>query len=72
MARFKNPLPPRPDTSGLADHDLLTREEVAGFHRVSPRTVREWTDDGLLVRAVTPGRLARYRWADVRDFDPDA
>lgn len=60
----RNDIPPRPDTAGLEPDDLLTREEVAGYFRMRPRTIREWTDDGLLPRRKVRGRVL-YRWSDI-------
>lgn len=58
-------IPPRPDTSELRPDDLLTRAEVAGFFRVKPRTIREWTDDRLLPKVKVRSGV-RYRWSDVQ------
>lgn len=67
MERTTKALPPRPATTDLAPDDLLTREEVAGYLRMRPRTVREWTDAGDLPALKLGGRV-RYRWADVQAF----
>jgi len=49
------------DASG---EEMLTTQEVAGWLRVSPRTVRCWAETGRL-RAVKVGRQWRFRPSDV-------
>lgn len=44
----------------LASRDLLTCQEVADMLRVSDRTIRTWTSNGIL-RAVKIGGRIRYR-----------
>jgi len=43
---------------------LFTVDEVAAIFRVTPRTVRQWTTDGVIDR-IRIGGTVRYRRADV-------
>lgn len=46
---------------------LLTTEEVAAYHRVTTRTIRNWIKRGLL-KPVRRSRTVRFRREDVIDF----
>jgi excisionase family DNA binding protein len=39
---------------------LLTSKEVAAVLRVTPRTIRRWTHDGILEPVRVGGRIVRY------------
>ena len=49
-------------------HLYLTPNEVAELLIVSPITVRQWAQRGLLPYVTTPGGHRRFRRADVEDF----
>lgn len=46
---------------------LLTVKEVAHLLQVSPRTIRQWADEGA-IRALRCGRQWRFRLTDLKDF----
>lgn len=51
---------------------LLTLQEVAKLLKVSPKTVRDWTDQGLLASYnIGPRHLRRFRPEDVQSFLAD-
>jgi excisionase family DNA binding protein len=52
--------------SQIGEENLLTRDQVAVFFQVNPRTVYEWARSGRLVSVRTPGGHRRYRESDVR------
>jgi hypothetical protein len=55
---------PNPLPSSDISLELMTTAEVAALVRRTPRTIRNWTRDGVLVPAKLPGpRL--FRRADV-------
>lgn len=45
--------------------ELLTTDEAAALLRVSTRTIRRWTADGILPTAVRFGATVRYDRRDV-------
>jgi excisionase family DNA binding protein len=47
------------------DDTLLTRRQAADLFRIATRTLDRWRARGL-VRAVTVGRVVRFRRADLR------
>jgi excisionase family DNA binding protein len=53
--------------SGLVD-DILTPTDVARLLAVSPVTVRQWAQKGLIEARTTPGGHRRYTRAAVADF----
>lgn len=55
------------DGKELADHDLMTRAEVAEVFGVAGKTVTRYADDGKFpVAARTIGGHRRFRAGDVR------
>jgi excisionase family DNA binding protein len=51
---------------------LLTLQEVAKMLKVSPKTVRDWTDQGLLASYnIGPRHLRRFRPEEVQSFLAD-
>jgi len=48
------------------DTYILTPALVAELFAVTSRTVRRWTDAGMLPSFRTVGGHRRFRWADVR------
>jgi hypothetical protein len=54
---------------GQDDRDiLLSREETAGYLKVSTQTLELWQRNGEGPRVVRVGRGVRYRLADLRAF----
>lgn len=52
----------------MAENDLLFTKELAARLRVSPRTVQNWRQKGLIrPELMTPGGQARWIEADVRE-----
>lgn len=47
---------------------LATREEVAEYLQVAPRTLEQWAYRSVGPRYTRVGRHARYDWADVRQW----
>jgi excisionase family DNA binding protein len=48
------------------DDTVLTLGEVAKVFAVSPRTIRRWSDAGMLPAFRTVGGWRRFRWGDIR------
>jgi excisionase family DNA binding protein len=59
---------PSGKSSTVTDKDYLTPNEVASLLMVSPITVRQWAQKGLLKANTTPGGHRRYSRAVVREF----
>lgn len=47
---------------------LLTAEDIAAIARVSVRTVRRWSDGGLLPGTIRIASTVRWRRADIEAF----
>jgi excisionase family DNA binding protein len=51
----------------VADHDIMTMEEVAKWLHVAPRTLRHWAEVGE-IPACRVGKLWRFRWKDLEEW----
>lgn len=56
------------DTIAQQPQQLATRDEVAAFLRIAPRTLEQWAYRGQGPRYTRVGRTPRYEWADVRTW----
>lgn len=48
--------------------DLATKEEVAAYLKVQPKTLDVWASQGRGPAFVKIGSARRYDWADVREW----
>jgi excisionase family DNA binding protein len=68
-ARREPKLEPLPTLVVYPDYDdaeVLTPAQVAELFAVTPRTIRRWSDAGMLPAFRTVGGQRRFRWGDVR------
>ena len=52
----------------MKDKEYITPSEVASLLIVSPVTVRQWSQKGLLAFEQTPGGHRRYHYSTIEDF----
>ena len=63
--RKPEPLPALVREPDYGDAEILTPAQIAELFAVTSRTVRRWTDKGVLPSFRTVGGHRRYRWPDV-------
>ena len=64
--RKPEPLPALVREPDYGDAEILTPAQIAELFAVTPRTVRRWTDAGLLPSFRTVGGHRRFRWEEIR------
>lgn len=48
--------------------DLATKEEVAAYLKIQPKTLDVWASQGRGPRYIKIERARRYDWADIREW----